>query len=78
MKKCVATFPAIIVMGLAACSCEAGDIRQSVLANASDYSYMWWANELRDEAKTPHPRATDARSRGIKFPISDTPCRAAN
>ena len=51
MKKRLTRFLAIVVMGLAACPCAAGDIRQSVLANASDYSYMWWANGLRDDAK---------------------------
>ena len=29
-----------------------------------------WISNFSKE-KTPHPRATDARSRGIKFPISD-------
>ena len=51
MKKYLVAFLAIVVVGLAACPCAAGDIRESVLANASDYSYMWWANGLRDEAK---------------------------
>ena len=51
MKKRLTGFLAIVVMGPAACPCAAGDIRESVLANVSDYSYMWWANGLRDEAK---------------------------
>ena len=51
MKKCLARFLVIVVTGLAACPCAADDIRQSVLGNASDYGYMWWANGLRDEAK---------------------------
>jgi hypothetical protein len=51
VKKCLVGFLAFVVAGLAACPCAAGDIRESVLANASDYTYMWWANGLRDEAK---------------------------
>ena len=51
MKKRLTGFLAIVVMGPAACPCAGGDIRESVLANVSDYSYMWWANGLRDEAK---------------------------
>ena len=29
----------------------AGDVRESVLANAADYTYMWWTNGLRDQTK---------------------------
>ena len=51
MKECLVAFLAIVMMSLAVCPCAAGDIRESVLGCASDYSCMWWANGLRDEAK---------------------------
>jgi len=51
MKRHMARFLAIVVTGLVACHCAGGEIRRSVLANASDYTQMWWANGLRDETK---------------------------
>jgi hypothetical protein len=51
VKKYLTRFLVIFVVGLVACPCSAEDIRRSVLGNVSDYSYMWWANGLRDEAK---------------------------
>ena len=42
-------------------------LRNAVRAKAEAYR-----EKLEKDLETPHPRATDARSRGIKFPISDT------
>jgi hypothetical protein len=50
-KRLPAGFLAIFVIGLIAYPCHGEDVRRSVLANASDYSYMWWANGLRDQTK---------------------------
>jgi len=51
MKGRLARLLGIVVTGLAVCTGAAGDVRRSVLANASDYSFMWWANGLRDPQK---------------------------
>ena len=42
---------AIAAVNLIAVPCNGGDLRRSVLANVSDYTYMWWANGLGDKAK---------------------------
>jgi hypothetical protein len=48
LMKCVAALLTIIAIGPNA---SAENIRQSVLANSSDYTYMWWANGLGDRTK---------------------------
>ena len=51
MRISATLLTAIVAIAAIACPCAGEDIRTSLLAHASDYTYSWWANGLRDDAK---------------------------